>query len=152
MKENSKNKGFTLVELLAVIVVLAIVMVIAAVSVGPIIDNARKGAFASSGNSIISAVESAVASDEILGTTKTCYTVAELIDNGYLRKIEKAPASNPTTGYAGKVTVTKSGANYTYAITLYDYKTKYTLSDIQTIPIVAGDVTTVQSAPAVTCP
>jgi len=44
--KNIKNKnGFTLVELLAVIVVLAIVMGIAAVAMTNILDNMRKNTF-----------------------------------------------------------------------------------------------------------
>ena len=45
MKKIGNNKGFTLVELLAVIVVLAIVMGIAAVAITNVLDSTRKNAF-----------------------------------------------------------------------------------------------------------
>ena len=44
MKKINK-KGFTLVELLAVIVVLAIVMGLAVVAISGVLDNARKATF-----------------------------------------------------------------------------------------------------------
>ena len=43
-----KKNGFTLVELLAVIVILAIILVIAVPKISDTIDNARKGSFESS--------------------------------------------------------------------------------------------------------
>ena len=49
------KKGFTLVELLAVIVVLAVVLVIATVSVNGILDKSREKAAVATANSIIRA-------------------------------------------------------------------------------------------------
>ena len=68
-----KNKnGFTLVELLAVIVVLAIVMGLAVVGITSVLDNTRKSAFASDAKAYIQGARSLVNSDQanaLLGAT-----------------------------------------------------------------------------------
>lgn len=51
------KKGFTLVELLAVIVILAIILAIAIPGISGIINNARKGAFESDVKMIITGIE-----------------------------------------------------------------------------------------------
>ncbi len=51
------NKGFTLVELLAVIVILAIILAIAIPGIGGIINTAKKGAFESDVKMIIKGIE-----------------------------------------------------------------------------------------------
>ena len=55
MKKMNK-KGFTLVELLAVIVILAILMAIAATNIGPVIDNSRRSSMRTTAQQIIDAV------------------------------------------------------------------------------------------------
>ena len=50
------KKGFTLVELLAVIVILALIMSIAVISIGGVLDSTRKSTFKETAVSIISGV------------------------------------------------------------------------------------------------
>ena len=45
MKKNKKKKAFTLIELLAVIVILAIIALIVTISIGRLLDNAKKETF-----------------------------------------------------------------------------------------------------------
>lgn len=60
MKNIKKNKkGFTLVELLAVIVVLSIIILIASSGIGSAMQKARKSALAIEGNELINAAKSA---------------------------------------------------------------------------------------------
>ena len=61
MKKMNK-KGFTLVELLAVIVILAILMAIAATNLGPVIDNSRRSSMRSTAQQILSSVQSQLTS------------------------------------------------------------------------------------------
>ena len=51
------KKGFTLVELLAVIVILALIMGIAVVSIGGVLDSAKKNTFKETAASIIDGVK-----------------------------------------------------------------------------------------------
>ena len=64
-----KRNGFTLVELLAVIVILAIILVIAVPSIMDTIEDSRKGAIESSVKMIASAAESQKMVAEALGKT-----------------------------------------------------------------------------------
>ena len=65
MKKMKNNKGFTLVELLAVIVVLAIVMGIAAVAITSVLDNTRKSTFATNAKLFIDGARDLVTSTEM---------------------------------------------------------------------------------------
>ena len=65
------SKGFTLVELLAVIVILAVILVIAVPSIMSTITESRKGALASSAKLIASSAETAYISNQTLGIEKT---------------------------------------------------------------------------------
>ena len=65
MKKLLKNKkGFTLVELLAVIVVLAIIMVIATTQIGNAISRARSNSFIDSYKMVEKQLKTYIASDE----------------------------------------------------------------------------------------
>ena len=74
MKNLKNKKGFTLVELLAVIVVLAIVMGMAVVGITSVLDNTRKSAFAADAKSYLEGAHQLVRTDEanaLLGGSTT---------------------------------------------------------------------------------
>ncbi len=74
MKYLKNKKGFTLVELLAVIVVLAIVMGLAVVGITSVLDSTRKSAFAADAKSYLEGAHQLVRADEanvLLGGTST---------------------------------------------------------------------------------
>ena len=74
MKNLKNKKGFTLVELLAVIVVLAIVMGLAVVGITSVLDSTRKSAFAADAKSYIEGAHALVRADEatvLMGGTGT---------------------------------------------------------------------------------
>lgn len=108
MKKN--NKGFTLIELLAVIVVLAILILLAMPKVTSMMEKARKNSFAVEANEIVKIAQTAY-SDKILEGTDagsiTCFTVDQLIDDGYLDK-----KKNEITGYV-KFSTANDSATYT---------------------------------------
>ena len=65
MKKLNNKKGFTLVELLAVIVVLAIVMGLAVVAITGVLDNARKATFVADAKSFLEGAHSLVNADDM---------------------------------------------------------------------------------------
>ena len=100
MKKLLKNqKGFTLVELLAVIVILGIIAAIAIPSIGAIIDNSKKDAHIANAEMLVSAARLAIASNDTAlldgtGDDANKITMDELAKNGYLEsKIEDPDAS-----------------------------------------------------------
>ncbi len=77
------KKGFTLVELLAVIVILAVILVIAVPQINSVIKQTRKNSLASTAKLIASKAEEATVENEILGSgeTLTCASLVKLDDN-----------------------------------------------------------------------
>lgn len=148
------KSGFTLVELLAVIIVLAIIMLIAVNNVMPLMTQAREGAFASTANNILNAAETAVLADEINQKHFDCYSVSYLVSKQYVRKIK----ANATDGFTGHVRVTRTTTGgvttYSYDLHLADNKNKYYLLKTGVVdPIIAGDlVTTSPTGFQATCP
>lgn len=123
MNESKKNqKGLTLVELLAVVVILAIVAAIAFVLIGNVIENSKKDAHVANAQQVISAVKLAEASGDIKWETnkadvtkletigslvdpwdKKKYTTAEVIKE---KEIYKVTLSNATADAKCEISVT----------------------------------------------
>ena len=79
------RRGFTLVELLAVIVILAVILVIAVPSIMSTITESRKGALAASAKLIASTAETAYISNQTLGIEKDieCKDISNYTDEDY---------------------------------------------------------------------
>jgi type IV pilus assembly protein PilA len=112
-----KNRGFTLVELLAVIVILAVILVIAIPNVMKVIDKAKLDAYKRNESMLISAGRNYVASYaenipiSIGSTTKV--NISDLQTKDLLKDI-KDPKSN--TSCSGYVLITKiSNSEYNYS-------------------------------------
>lgn len=119
------QKGMTLVELLAVIVILAIVTAIAVPSVGGLINKSRTDAHISNGLMIINAAKIGVAAqdDKILpsSTGTRDLKLSELVSAGYLDNIPQDPSKkgDKYNDEKSKVTITKdSNGKYNYTIVL----------------------------------
>ena len=80
-----KNKGFTLVELLAVIVILAVILVIAVPQIMSVIESARKGSIESTAKLIAEGAEREYTNRKILGkdTNVLCSDVSSMNSNDY---------------------------------------------------------------------
>lgn len=108
-----KNKnGFTLVELLAVIVILAVIILIASNSVLSQMDRARKNALAIEGNTLINSAKNAYQSAILEGkitTGSACFPLEYLYKEGLFSKGKK-------DNYTGSVLVApdSSGKIVTY--------------------------------------
>lgn len=84
----SNSRGFTLVELLAVIVILGIIAAIAVPSIGTVIDNSRKDAHISNAQSIKEAARLYDTSEDIESTISGQIKLKELIDKDYIEPID----------------------------------------------------------------
>lgn len=104
------KKGFTLVELLAVIVILGVIMLIAIPSIGTIIQNSRLNSFASSGKMYISTAQNYVAGEVTMSDGDYYMSVYELNN----KKLDASPI-NPEKFITGYVKVTIENGNGTYS-------------------------------------
>ena len=102
------KKGFTLVELLAVIVVLAIIMIIAVPSVLNSMTDARRNSFVVYAEKLINSAQAqAQATQMVNGIPSKCYDIDELIDGAH-------------GAYEGFVSFEKNGETETYKVYLRD--------------------------------
>ncbi len=115
MLKMKKKNGFTLVELLAVIVILAVVMLIGVTVIGPIMARSQKGALGTEGIDTINAAQNAYQAEQLKGTgakfknnSSVCFDLEWLNFNGYFTK-----GSNE--GYYGSVLVTYNNGTYDYS-------------------------------------
>ena len=140
MKKIRENKGFTLVELLAVIVVLAIVMSLAVVAITGVLDNARRATFVSEAKSFLEGARNVVNSDDLISVidrNKATHLIA--CDNAAASETTikldeiplqqggvKSPYGNPydkKNSYIKVVASKESDSTvckYTYSIFLFD--------------------------------
>lgn len=91
MKRFLKNeRGLTLIELLAVVVILGIIAAIAITAIGAIIDNSKKDAHIANAKQLANAARLAISSGGF-DENKDEFTMKELYNAGYLEKIPKSP-------------------------------------------------------------
>jgi type IV pilus assembly protein PilA len=111
-----KSRGFTLVELLAVIVILAVILVIAIPNVMKMIDKARLDSYKRTEDMLVSAAQKYMAQQGItlntVGDTTTVSYNTDLRGNNFIDKVYDQ--KNKTECTSSKVIVTKITTGYTY--------------------------------------
>ena len=140
MKINNNQKGFTLVELLAVIVILAVLALVAMPNVTKLMDSSRKNAFITEAENFANYAKQSYTQSQITGLTETnsgpeeaiirgvslnskvydyyCITYAQMVKAGL---IEKSNGENyggvyeifmPTDGGVSTTVVYMKNGNY----------------------------------------
>jgi type IV pilus assembly protein PilA len=116
----TNNKGFTLVELLAVIVILAVILVIAIPNVMKVIDKAKLDVYKRNEDMLISAAQKYMAQQGLtlnaVGDTTTISYNTDLKGNNLINNINDQKSNVECSN--SKVTVTKTTTGYTYTPSL----------------------------------
>ncbi len=102
------RKGFTLVELLSVIVILSVVILIATNAVIPMTDKAKKQVLATEANKFIAAAKTLYVNEKSSGTK--CFSYDEVINSGLIEKNDEA--------YTGSFLIEENNGKYSYKIWL----------------------------------
>ena len=125
------KKGFTFIELLAVIVILGIVTVIATQAILPYMKNAKRDAFATEASSIILSAKNAVDmynlnkleigndNNSCIKDNIMCFTVEELIDSGLY--------NGDKNKYSGKVQLNLENENNIISALYFQKGTEYNI-------------------------
>lgn len=119
-----KNKGFTLVELLATLVILSIIMLVAVPSTSSVLDKNKKASIISDAKRLVALVESEIRNNdnvEIGSNQVMIFPFADIEDGSF----EKDPDSKPYSAANSYVAVHKNTEYESDGTTIKSYKYDY---------------------------
>ena len=107
--KNLNKKGFTLVELLSVIVILSVIVLIATNAVVPMADSARKQVLALEANTLVTVAQTLYVQNN--SSDSACFSYEELLNAGLIEKEDES--------YTGSISIERSSdGGYSYKIWL----------------------------------
>lgn len=112
------KNGFTLVELLAVIVILSILITIVVISVNPILSSSKSSLSEIQKTNVERAAKTyylreGMSKEQAEGKTESCVNVSELISKGYVESSEVIDPESKDP-MIGSVKITYASNQYTY--------------------------------------
>ena len=126
------KKGYTLIELLAVIVILSVIAAIAYPKIIDVIGSSKIKAYNVSKKNIVESAKLKYLAD-VNSLNVSEYKVVDLIDEGYIKNTAKNPLTNEKYTEDAKVLITNDNGNVSYSYvegeTLYDIVSKKNSED-----------------------
>ncbi len=114
-------KGFTLVEMLAVIIIIAFLSLITMPIVSNVINGSRSDASEIQNEKLIEKAKLYMSEfpDLVIFTTNVAnITINNLVEKGYIDGDVKNPKTSKTYCGTSQIRITRSGNNYTYSLIL----------------------------------